>query len=109
MADAVADVHDGGRTLEFVPMASSTFLPDDPSTEAASAGAAEAFGAPFVTNLVELDMLGMFECEVVSAGKPFITSELGGAGTLAVSLVGCEECAQAFDLIVDTSQAQQSP
>lgn len=82
MADAVADIHDGGRTLDFVPMASSTYLPDDPATEASSSAAAEAFGAPFVTKLVELDMLGMFECEVVSAGKPFITSELGGAGTI---------------------------
>lgn len=81
LADVVADVHDGGRTLEFVPMASSTLLPDDPETERASAAAAEAFGAPYVTKLVELDMLGMFECEVVNAGKPFITTELGGAGT----------------------------
>ncbi len=85
-ADAVADIHDGGRTLDFVPMATSTAihanpsLPDDPEVQADSAAAARAFRAPFVTELVELDMLGMLECEVVSRGVPFITTELGGTG-----------------------------
>jgi N-alpha-acetyl-L-2,4-diaminobutyrate deacetylase len=80
MADAVVDIHDGGSTLEFIPMASSLAL-DDADTEATGAVAAEAFRAPFVTKLVELDMLGMWDLVVAEAGLPFVTTELGGTGS----------------------------
>ena len=80
MTDAVLDIHDGGSTLEFVPMASSLAL-DDPAAEAAGAAAAEAFGAPFVTKLVELDTLGMWDFVVAETGRPFVTTEVGGTGS----------------------------
>ncbi len=80
MADAVLDIHDGGSTLEFIPMASSLAL-DDTATEAKGLAAAEAFRAPFVTKLVELDMLGMWDLVVADAGLPFVTTELGGTGS----------------------------
>lgn len=80
MADAVLDIHDGGSTLEFIPMASSLALAD-PDAEAAGAAAAEAFGAPFVTKLVELDTLGMWDFVVAETGRPFVTTEVGGTGS----------------------------
>ena len=80
MADAVIDIHDGGSTLEFIPMASSLAL-DDAETEANGVAAAEAFRAPFVTKLVELDMLGMWDLVVAEAGLPFVTTEVGGTGS----------------------------
>ncbi|MCP3938767.1 MAG: N-alpha-acetyl diaminobutyric acid deacetylase DoeB [Actinomycetia bacterium] len=80
MADAVLDLHDGGRTLDFIPLASSMILADDPETEARSQAAAEAFGAPYVTKLVELDTLGMWDVVVTASGRPFVTTGLGGTG-----------------------------
>ncbi len=86
LADAVMDIHDGGRTLEFVPMASSLSL-DDPAMDAASAAAADAFNAPFVTKLVEIDTLGMWDIQAGESGRPFITTELGGTGSTRPHIV----------------------
>ncbi len=80
LADFVMDIHDGGKTLEFVPMASSVAL-EDKEAEAAGEAAAEAFGAPYVTKLVELDTIGMWDFAVGNSGRPFVTTELGGGGT----------------------------
>lgn len=80
LADVALDIHDGGSTLEFIPMASSLAL-DDPAAEAAGVAAAEAFGAPFVTKLVELDTLGMWDFVVAETGRPFVTTEVGGTGS----------------------------
>ncbi len=80
MADAVLDIHDGGRTLEFMPMASTHVL-HDKADEERNRRAAAAFGAPYVTCLVELDMLGMWDCTVEESGTPFVTTEIGGGGT----------------------------
>jgi len=80
MADAVLDIHDGGRTLEFMPMASTHVLADK-ADEERNRRAAAAFGAPFVTCLVELDTLGMWDCTVEESGTPFVTTEIGGGGT----------------------------
>ncbi len=87
MADAVVDIHDGGRTLEFIPMASSVATPEQPDVDAAAQAAAEAFAAPFVTKLVELDSLGMWDTLVSGSGRPFVTTEIGGTGTTRPELV----------------------
>ena len=86
MADAVLDIHDGGRTLEFMPMASTHVL-DNKADEARNRQAAAAFGAPFVTCLVELDQLGMWDCTVEESGTGFVTTELGGGGTTRPDLM----------------------
>lgn len=80
MCDFAMDMHDGGKTLEFIPMASSAVFADK-NVEAASETAAESFGAPFVTKLVELDEVGMWDFVVGATGRPFVTTELGGGGT----------------------------
>lgn len=79
LADYVVDIHDGGRTLEFVPTASSPVFTDPDITEA-SRRAADAFGAPFVTQLVEIDTLGMWEFVAGESGRPFVNTEIGGTG-----------------------------
>jgi len=80
ISDAVLDIHDGGKTLEFIPMAASHVL-DDKEAEATNWEAAVAFGAPFATKLVELDMLGMWDAVVEDSGTPFVSTEMAGGGT----------------------------
>lgn len=84
IADAVLDIHDGGKTLEFLPMAASHVL-DDKAAEARNWEAALAFGAPFAAKLVELDMLGMWDAVVEDSGTPFLTTEIAGGGTIRPS------------------------
>ncbi len=80
IADAVLDIHDGGKTLEFLPMAASHVM-DNKADEARNWEAALAFGAPYVTKLVELDMLGMWDAVVEDSGTPFLSTEIAGGGT----------------------------
>jgi N-alpha-acetyl-L-2,4-diaminobutyrate deacetylase len=80
MADVVLDVHSGGRTLDFLPMACAHRL-ENPAQEAACMAAAEAFGAPYTLRMREIDAAGMFDTEVEAQGKVFVTTELGGGGT----------------------------
>lgn len=80
MADLVMDMHDGGKTLEFVPMACTHVLKDK-DAEAQGWQYATAFKAPFTCKLVEIDTIGMWDTHVEESGTPFVTTELGGAGT----------------------------
>ena len=80
MADTVIDLHSGGKTLEFLPMACSHVLPD-PAHDAACAAAARAFAAPYTLRMLEIDDTGMLDGAAERAGKTFVTTELGGAGT----------------------------
>jgi N-alpha-acetyl-L-2,4-diaminobutyrate deacetylase len=80
MADLVMDIHDGGKTLEFVPMACTHVL-EDGAAEAEGWRFATAFKAPFTCKLVEIDPIGMWDTHVEESGTPFVTTELGGTGT----------------------------
>lgn len=80
MADLVIDLHSGGKTLDFLPMAVSHIL-DDPEQDRLCAAAARAFGAPWTARLREIDDTGMLDGAAERAGKIFVTTELGGAGT----------------------------
>lgn len=79
LSDFVVDIHDGGRSLEFVPTVSSPVSSDAATTEASRA-AADAFGAPYATQLVEIDTLGMWEFYACETGRPFVNTEIGGTG-----------------------------
>ncbi len=79
-ADAVLDVHAGGRTMIFHPLAVSHKLPDAAQTQRASQ-ALLAFGAPIGLVLEELDSEGMLDSAVESRGKLFLSTELGGGGS----------------------------
>lgn len=79
-ADVVLDFHSGGRTLDFLPFAAAHVL-EAKAQEAACMAAMQAFNAPYSVRMLEIDNVGMFDTEVESQGKVFVTTELGGAGT----------------------------
>ncbi len=79
-ADLIIDFHSGGKTLDFLPMAVSHIL-DDPDHDYRCATAARAFSAPYTARLREIDDTGMLDGAAERAGKIFVTTELGGAGT----------------------------
>lgn len=80
LADLVVDIHDGGKTLEFIPMACTHVL-DDKKAEESGWVFARAFRAPYTCKLVEIDTIGMWDTLVEESGTPFMTTELGGSGT----------------------------
>ncbi|MEQ8357063.1 MAG: N(2)-acetyl-L-2,4-diaminobutanoate deacetylase DoeB [Kiloniellaceae bacterium] len=80
-ADLVADLHSGGRTLEFVPYAACHRLPQDSGLEVRCTAAMQAFNAPYSMIMLELDAVGMLDTEAENRGKVFVTTELGGGGS----------------------------
>lgn len=85
-ADIVLDFHSGGRTLDFLPFAAAHIL-EDKMQQAACMAAMQAFNAPYSMQMLEIDNVGMFDTEVESQGKVFVTTELGGAGTATARTV----------------------
>ena len=90
LADAVLDLHAGGRTLDFVPFAAVHVL-SDAKQQARCEAAMHAFGAPYSMRMLELDSVGLFDTAVEEAGKVFVSTELGGGGTATVARVGVAE------------------
>ncbi len=86
MADLVADIHSGGKTLDFVPFAAAHRL-DDPAQEARCRAAMEAFNAPYSLMLREIDNVGMYDTAAEEMGKTFISTELGGGGSVTAERV----------------------
>ncbi len=85
-ADVIVDIHSGGKTLEFVPLAAAHVL-EDKKQQAACVAAMEAFNAPHSTILLEIDNTGMYDTVVEEQGKVFVSTELGGGGTTRESTV----------------------
>ena len=86
LAEAVLDIHSGGKTLMFSPFACYHRIPDATVTTKAKAAAA-AFGAPICLELVELDAEGMLDSAVEDMGRIFVGTELGGGGTATTETV----------------------
>ncbi len=85
-ADVVVDIHSGGKTLEFVPLAAAHVLADK-TQQAASVAAMQAFNAPHSVILLEIDNTGMYDTAVEDMGKVFVSTELGGGGTTRATTV----------------------
>ncbi len=103
VADLVADIHSGGRTLEMTPFAAHHILPDK-EHEGRCRDAVTAFGAPFSIAMLELDAVGMLDTSVETLGKTFVTTELGGGGsstpeTVAVAKNGIRNILQHAGII----------
>ncbi len=79
-ADIIVDIHSGGKTLEFLPMAAAHVL-DDKNQQEKCVAAMSAFNAPYSTILLEIDNTGMYDTAVEDQGKIFVSTELGGGGT----------------------------
>ena len=90
MADAVIDLHSGGKTLSFVPFCGMHQL-DDAAQMARTREALLAFGAPLSLIIREFDVAGMLDTAVEELGKPFLFTELGGGGTATAATVGIAE------------------
>jgi N-alpha-acetyl-L-2,4-diaminobutyrate deacetylase len=90
LADALVDIHSGGKTLMFSPCACYHRIADRAVMEQAQA-AALAFGAPISLELVELDAEGMLDTAVEEMGKVFVSTELGGGGTTTTETVAIAE------------------
>lgn len=82
MGNVIVDVHSGGRTLDFLPFAASHELPDRHQQDRCAA-ARDAFGAPYALLLREMDGGGMLDGEAEALGAVFVTTELGGGGTIS--------------------------
>ncbi len=80
MADFVLDIHSGGKTLDFLPFAASHKL-ENREQDRLSEQAATAFGAPYQVKMLEIDANGLYDTQVESMGKIFVTTELGGGNT----------------------------
>ena len=89
-ADAVLDIHSGGRTLTFAPSAIVHRLPD-PARMQATLAALRAFDAPYGLVLEELDAEGLLDTVVEDLGKLFVSTELGGGGTAVPETVAIAE------------------
>ncbi len=103
LADAVLDIHSGGKTLMFSPFACYHRIPDIGVTEQAKA-AVSAFAAPISLELVELDAEGMLDSSVEDMGKVFVSTELGGGGTtttetMAIAEIGVRNLLAHFGII----------
>jgi N-alpha-acetyl-L-2,4-diaminobutyrate deacetylase len=81
MADVVLDFHSGGRTLDFLPYAAAHTL-SDKAQEKRCFAAVAAFSAPYSMRMIEIDAVGMFDTVAEESGKVFVTTELGGGGTV---------------------------
>ena len=90
LADAVLDLHAGGKTLDFVPFAAVHVLPDA-AQQARCEAAMFAFGAPYSMRMLELDSVGLFDTAVEQAGKVFVSTELGGGGTATAKSIAVAE------------------
>jgi N-alpha-acetyl-L-2,4-diaminobutyrate deacetylase len=85
-ADAVIDLHSGGRSMQFVPFA-GYHVRDGAPGESLSRELAAAFAAPIALAMTELDDEGMLDSAVEGAGKAFLTTEIGGGGSTDASSV----------------------
>lgn len=86
LADVVVDIHSGGKTLSFVPCAVMHQLENEELMQR-TMDALLAFGAPVGLVLLELDNEGMLDTAVEEMGKIFLSTELGGGGTVTTQTV----------------------
>ncbi|PLX33719.1 MAG: N-alpha-acetyl diaminobutyric acid deacetylase DoeB [Hyphomicrobiales bacterium] len=86
LCDAVADIHAGGRMMSFLPTSVIHRLADARHMDR-TLEAAKAFNAPNCLVLEELDPQGMLDTAVEELGTLFISTELGGGGSMSVETV----------------------
>ncbi len=80
MCDYALDIHSGGKSLEFIPLAAVHRLKDQ-SLEASCISAAKSFGAPNTLLMLDLEAHALYDTAVESQGKIFVSTELFGGGT----------------------------
>lgn len=106
-AHLVVDFHSGGTSLEFLPCAVMHETQDEQEWQRRT-DLLKAFGAPYSLILEELDSSGMLDSYVEGLGKMFLTTELGGAGTVTPQTIdiarqGLQRVLQHFDMVAGVS------
>ncbi len=87
MVDTVVDIHSGGRSMVFTPMA-TVHLPPDPRQRSEMLAAATAWGTDLcLVSLFSADGGGLLNEEAVQLGITVATAELGGGATLTAASV----------------------
>ncbi len=90
LADLVLDIHSGGKTLDFLPFAACHLLPDKAHQARCEAGM-RAFAAPYCMRMLEQDAHGMYDTAAEAQGKVFVTTELGGGGSISARSLAIAE------------------
>ncbi|QGZ29198.1 N(2)-acetyl-L-2,4-diaminobutanoate deacetylase DoeB [Stutzerimonas stutzeri] len=112
LADLVLDIHSGGKTLDFLPFAACHVLADKVQ-QARCEAAMRAFAAPYCMRMLEQDALGMYDTAAEALGKIFVTTELGGGGSvsarsLAIAERGVRNLLIHFDLLDGEAEPSES-
>ena len=78
LADAVIDIHTGGRSLDFYPCAHMHLVPAGPQRERMLAGT-EAWNTDLCFLYADVAGTGLLPVEAESQGKVVLTTEMGGS------------------------------
>ena len=81
IAEYVLDIHSGGKTLDCLPFAASHVLDDIKTKKKLVSLPLRHLVHHIYLKMLELDSGGMYDSQVESMGKIFVTTELGGGGT----------------------------
>ena len=90
LADVFVDIHSGGKTMMFSPLATYQNVPNIGVSQQAKE-AALAFAAPICLEIIELDPEGMLDTTVANMGKVFVGTEPGGGGTSTPTTISIAE------------------
>jgi len=103
LTDVLVDIHSGGKTMMFSPLATYQNVPNIGVNKKAKE-ASLAFAAPICLEIVELDPDGMLDTTVANMGKIFVGTELGGGGTstpasISIAEIGIKNILAHFNII----------
>jgi len=79
LADIVMDIHSGGRSMLFLPVATLHRVPDD-AQYAKMLAAARVWGTPYVFIYADIAGEGLLPVQAERMGKIVVTTEMGGGG-----------------------------
>ena len=84
--DVLIDLHSGGRSLLYTPLA-ATHVTGDADRDRRALDALEAFGAPIGLIARDIDSHGLLDYTAEAMGKIVISTELGGGGIVSPAAV----------------------
>lgn len=84
--DVLIDLHSGGRSLLYAPLA-ATHAARDADRDRRAIDAVLAFGAPYALIARDLDSYGLLDYTAESMGKLVVSTELGGGGGVSCEAV----------------------
>jgi N-alpha-acetyl-L-2,4-diaminobutyrate deacetylase len=109
LVDAVVDLHSGGTSLLYLPLAATHVL-EDAQRRRRAMEALIAFGAPIALIGTDLDSSGLLDYTAEQHGKIVVSTELGGGGgvsprAVAVGEQGIRNVLRHFGVLQDGTPA----